>query len=258
MHPLFLFRKNMVLINRKRGRCMNKIIKILLTILIVVSLFSGCTTNCAADIAQNAISVISENFDKTTETSAEATSAYIEKNNNVPNFTKSEKETQKSFEKYGELDSLKRCTQAFVCAGPETLPKEKRKDISRVHPTGWNQKRYDFIDGAALYNRCHLVAYCLTEQNANKKNLITGTRYLNTEGMLPFESKVVEYIEKTQNHVLYRVTPDFKDNELVARGVQIEAWSVEDSGNGISFNVYCYNIQPGVIINYNDGSSEAK
>lgn len=236
---------------------MKKIVKILSVVLIVVSLFSGCATNCATDVAQNAISVISENFDKTSETSTEVTAAYVEKNNNVPNFIKTEKQTKKSFEKYGELDSLKRCTQAFVCAGPETLPTEKRKDISRVHPTGWNQKRYDFIDGNALYNRCHLVAYCLTGQNANKKNLITGTRYLNTEGMLPFETKVVEYIEKTQNHVLYRVTPDFKGDELVARGVQIEAWSVEDDGKGISFNVYCYNIQPGVIINYNDGSSEA-
>ncbi len=161
----------------------------------------------------------------------------------------------KSFENYGDLDSLGRCTVAFACIGQDIMPTEKRGDISSIKPTGWKSTKYDIVDGKYLYNRCHLIGYQLTAENANEKNLITGTRFMNVDGMLPFENKVAEYVENTNNHVLYRVTPIFKDKNLVASGVQIEAKSVEDNGKGISFNVYVYNNQPGITIDYLTGKS---
>ncbi len=181
--------------------------------------------------------------------------AYAVINNNNPSFTSAEKKMRNSFEQYSSLDSLKRCGVAFALIGKDIMPTGERGEIGQVKPSGWKTARYDFVDGKYLYNRCHLIGWQLTGENANEKNLITGTRYMNVDGMLPFENMVDDYIEETGNHVLYRVTPVFKGNELVARGVQIEAYSVEDNGNGICFNVYCFNVQPGVKIDYKTGFS---
>ena len=181
---------------------------------------------------------------------------YVTVNNNIPVFSDSDMMT-KSFETYGSLDSLGRCTTAFANVGKDTMPTEKRGSIGSVKPTGWHTIKYDCVDGKYLYNRCHLIGYQLTAENANKKNLITGTRYLNVDGMLPFENMVADYIKETGNHVLYRVKPIFEGNNLLASGVQMEAKSVEDNGDGILFNVYCFNAQPGVRINYATGDSQA-
>ena len=186
---------------------------------------------------------------------AYSSSPYVTVNDNVPQFTTSQMKTTESFETYTELDSLGRCGTAFACIGKDIMPTGERGEIGQVKPSGWKTVKYDIVDGKYLYNRCHLIGWQLTGENANNKNLITGTRYMNVDGMLPFENMVDDYIEETRNHVLYRVTPIFKDNELVARGVQIEAYSVEDDGDGICFNVYCYNVQPGVKIDYETGES---
>lgn len=183
--------------------------------------------------------------------------AYVEINNNVPYFTQSEYTTQ-AFENYSELDKLGRCGTAYACVCTETMPTEKRTSIGQVKPTGWQTEKYDIVDGKYLYNRCHLIGFQLTGENANNKNLITGTRYLNVDGMLPFENMVADYVKETKNHVLYRVTPVFDNDNLVARGVEMEAFSVEDNGDGISFNIYAYNEQPGIIIDYATGESRLK
>ena len=180
--------------------------------------------------------------------------AYVELNDNVPSFSKNDM-TTKAFEKYSELDDLGRCGAAYANVCRETMPTEERGNIGMIKPSGWHTVKYDNVDGKYLYNRCHLIGYQLTAEIANEKNLITGTRYLNIEGMLPFENMVADYIDETNNHVLYRVTPIFKDDNLLASGVQMEAYSVEDKGKGVSFNVYCYNVQPGIEINYSDGTS---
>lgn len=178
---------------------------------------------------------------------------------NKPYFTKKEKENTKSFENYHKLDKFGRCCVAYANVSPETMPSEDRGVIGSVKPSGWHTVKYNgVIDGNYLYNRCHLIAYCLTAENANKKNLITGTRYLNIEGMLPYETMVAKYVEKTGNHVLYRVTPIFKGNNLLASGVLMEGYSVEDKGKGICFCVYAYNVQPGIKIDYKTGESELK
>ena len=179
---------------------------------------------------------------------------YVIVNNNEPQFTKNEI-TNKSFEYYSDLDALNRCGYAFACIGRDIMPDDERSSIGQVKPTGWQTIKYDFVDGKYLYNRCHLIGYQLTGENANIRNLITGTRFLNVEGMLPFENMVADYVKETGNHVMYRVTPVFANNELVARGIQMEALSVEDDGYGISFNVYVYNNQPGVVIDYATGES---
>lgn len=176
---------------------------------------------------------------------------------NVPDFTEEEKSCTDAFEYYGDLDTLGRCTVTFANVCPQTQPTEKRGTIGQVRPSGWHTVKYnDLIDGNYLYNRCHLIGYQLTGENANVSNLITGTRYLNVEGMLPFEDMVDDYVDETENHVLYRVTPIFKGDELVARGVRMEAWSVEDAGTGICFDVFCYNVQPGIVIDYATGDSQ--
>ncbi len=180
--------------------------------------------------------------------------SYVVVNNNVPGFSKAD-QTSVYFEKYTVLDSLGRCGVAFGCLGRETMPTEERGPIGSVKPSGWKTVKYDFVDVKYLYNRCHLIGFQLSAENANTRNLITGTRYMNVQGMLPFENMVADYIKETGNHVLYRVTPVFKGSELVCRGVQIEAFSVEDNGDGVCFNVYCYNNQPGVIIDYATGGS---
>lgn len=171
---------------------------------------------------------------------------------NEPTFT-SDEATTDSFEYYGPLDSLGRCTVAYACLGPETLATEERGNISEIHPSGWQPGSYDFVDGERLYNRCHLIAHQLSGENANERNLITGTRYMNTEGMLSFEEMVGDYIRQTGNHVLYCVVPVFEGDELVARGVRMEARSMEDGGAGINYNLYAYNVQPGVEIDYETG-----
>lgn len=181
---------------------------------------------------------------------------YVVINGNKP-FFKTDELMAQSFESYGNLDNLGRCTAAKASVSQDTMPEEKRGRIGNIKPTGWHTIRYSFINGRYLYNRCHLIGYQLTGENANPKNLITGTRYLNVDGMLPFENMVADYVKETGNHVLYRVTPVFKGNELVARGVLMEAESVEDHGEGIMFNVYCYNNQPGVDIDYATGESQA-
>lgn len=181
-------------------------------------------------------------------------SPYIAINDNQPLFSEDDYTTE-AFEEYAELDYLGRCGVTFACVGIEIMPTEKRGDIGMVKPTGWVTSKYDFVDGRYLYNRCHLIGYQLTGENANTSNLITGTRYMNTEGMLPFENMIADYVKETENHVLYRVTPIFEGENLVANGVQMEAWSVEDDGDGICFNVYCYNVQPGVVIDYATGEN---
>ena len=184
-------------------------------------------------------------------------SAYCEMNGNVPAFGDDELVTD-AFENYSDLDSLGRCGVAYVNICKEIMPTEERGAIGMVKPSGWHTVKYnDRIDGNYLYNRCHLIGYQLAGENANEKNLITGTRYLNVTGMLPFENEVADYVESTGNHVLYRVTPIFDGDNLVASGVQMEAESVEDKGAGVSFNVYVYNVQPGVLIDYATGDSEA-
>lgn len=179
---------------------------------------------------------------------------YVVINDNDPDFTDADMTTT-SFESYGELDGLGRCTTAFANIGKDLMPAEKRGPIGEVKPTGWQTAKYDNVDGKYLYNRCHLIGYQLTGENANAKNLITGTRYLNVDGMLPFENMVADYIKETNNHVLYRVTPVFSGDNLVASGVHMEAESVEDNGDGILFNVYCFNAQPGIAIDYATGNS---
>jgi DNA-entry nuclease len=182
--------------------------------------------------------------------------AYVVLEDNQPDFSDSDKQLTDPFEYYSELDSLGRCGQAYANICKELQPTEARGEIGQVKPSGWHTVKYnDLIDGNYLYNRCHLIGYQLAGENANEKNLITGTRYLNVVGMLPFEDKVDDYVDSTGNHVLYRVTPIFEGTNLVASGVQMEAWSVEDNGKGICFNVYCYNVQPGIAIDYATGDS---
>ena len=179
---------------------------------------------------------------------------YTVVNGNVPEFAESEI-TPYSFEYYSELDYLGRCGTAFACIGEDLMPTAERGAIGQIKPSGWNLVKYDIVEGKYLYNRCHLIGYQLSGENANKNNLITGTRYFNTEGMLPFENMVADYVRETKNHVMYRVTPVFEGKNLVAKGVKMEALSVEDAGKGISFNVFVNNIQPGIIIDYSDGTS---
>ena len=179
---------------------------------------------------------------------------YVELNNNMPAFDESDL-NQDSFEYYSELDDLGRCQVVYANLSQDLMPTSKRGDIYHIKPTGWQSIRYDFIEGESLYNRCHLIAHSLAGENDNEKNLITGTRYMNAEGMLPFEEMMVDYIEETNNHVLYRVTPVFVEDELVARGVIMEAYSIEDEGEGICFNVFCYNVQPEFVINYDSGTA---
>lgn len=183
--------------------------------------------------------------------------AFIYLNENVPQFTDEEKACTDAFEEYSELDSLGRCGVAFANICEEIMPTEERGEIGSIQPTGWHTVKYpDLIEDVYLYNRSHLIAYSLAGENANELNLITGTRYLNQETMQIFELKVLDYVRSTKNHVLYRVTPDFEGDNLLASGVQMEAWSVEDGGEGICFNVYCYNVQPGIKIDYATGDSE--
>lgn len=179
---------------------------------------------------------------------------YVEINGNRPDFSQEDRNTE-AFEAYSSLDSLGRCGTAFANVGQELMPRGERENISQIHPTGWQHVEYDFVDGESLYNRCHLIAHQLTGENANERNLITGTRYMNTEGMLPFEEMVGDYVREEDGHVLYRVTPVFEGSDLVARGVEMEGYSVEDQGESVSFHIFAYNVQPGVEIDYATGDN---
>ena len=179
---------------------------------------------------------------------------YVAVNGNVP-FFMPEEITDESYEYYSELDELGRCGVTMACIGIDIMPTEERGEIGSVKPTGWQSVKYDIVDGKYLYNRCHLIGFQLAGENANKRNLITGTRYLNIEGMLPFENLVADYVQETKNHVLYRVTPIFEGDNLVAHGVLMEGYSVEDEGEGVCFCVYAYNAQPGIHIDYKTGNS---
>ena len=179
---------------------------------------------------------------------------YVIINNNIPNFEEADYQTN-SFEQYSELDSLGRCGVAMANIGRDLMPTEERGSIGMIKPSGWHTVKYDIVDGKYLYNRCHLIGYQLTGENANEENLITCTRYMNTVGMLEFENQVAEYVKETNNHVLYRVTPIFEGNNLLAKGVVMEAYSVEDKGEGIQFHVFVYNVQEGIAIDYQTGES---
>lgn len=180
--------------------------------------------------------------------------SYVELSENIPEFSEDEI-TDESFETYSNLDYLGRCGIAFACIGQDIMPTEERESIGQVKPSGWQLVKYDNVDGKYLYNRCHLIGYQLAGENANEKNLITGTRFMNVEGMLPFENLVADYVKETNNHVMYRVTPVFEAENLLAKGVKMEALSVEDNGEGVCFNVFVFNVQPGIKINYADGTS---
>jgi DNA-entry nuclease len=263
-----------------------KIFGMIMAILVLVTSFAACGNSEAGDaltttennafeyVSDDALEDIDDSQDSEAEASPEAYkpvgngflgvnvdeipafsgSPYVAINDNVPSFS-SKEITAKSYEQYSALDSLGRCSVVIACLGEDIMPTEERGSIGQVKPSGWHTVKYDFVDGKYLYNRCHLIGFQLSGENANTKNLITGTRYMNVQGMLPFENMVADYIKETNNHVMYRVTPIFEGDELVARGVQIEAYSVEDEGDGICFNVYCYNVQPGVEIDYLTGES---
>ena len=242
----------------------------LISLLLVLLILSACggsyetETTVSVESTQNIITTETTTLPITTEENTEIISensipdysdkAYVILNNNKPEFTESEI-TTKAFEKYSELDNLSRCGVAFACLGIETMPTEERGEIGMIKPSGWQLKKYDCVDGKYLYNRCHLIGFQLSGENANDRNLITGTRYLNIEGMLPFENQVADYIEETCNHVMYRVTPIFEGDNLLCKGVKMEAYSVEDNGKGISFNVFCYNVQPSIKIDYETGEN---
>ena len=219
-----------------------------LLIVLILSLLVGCSST-EANISLDDIPEFSGK-------------AYVAVNNNVPFFTE-EDITSEAFEEYSKLDPLGRCGAAFACIGIEIMPTEDREEIGSVTPSGWkynkvsNNNQYDFVDGGYIYNRCHLIGFQLAGENANEKNLITGTRYLNIEGMLPFENQVAAYVKATEKHVLLRVTPIYESENLVASGVLMEGYSVEDKGAGIEFCVYAYNVQPGVVINYFTGQNAA-
>ncbi len=235
-----------------------KSIEKILAVLISLVLLVGCSahsSNFFNDLDVTAKSTTSSTF-TLDEIPNYSDSPYVEINNNIPDFNSEQKTSTKSYEKYGKLDSLGRCTYAISCVGKDLMPTEERGAIGSVKPTGWQIAKYDFIDGKYLYNRCHLIGYQLTGENATECNLITGTRYLNIDGMLPFENDIADYIDITNNHVLYEVTPIFKGNNLVANGVHMQAYSVEDEGKGICFNIYCYNVQPGVDIDYVTGDNK--
>ena len=245
----------------------------LLAILLVVLLCTACGGNTETAVTEtttefftepsttNEIIEIVTDTETTTENIVSVNNipeysgkAYITLNNNNPEFSDNEI-TTKAFERYSTLDSHGRCGVAFACLGRETMPTEERGEIGMIKPSGWHLKKYDCVDGKYLYNRCHLIGFQLSAENANDKNLITGTRYLNIQGMLPFENMVADYIEGTNNHVMYRVTPIFEGENLLCKGVKMEGYSVEDKGKGVCFNVFCYNAQPSVKIDYETGES---
>ena len=249
---------------RKKSRTVKSIFSI---ILIVVALaFGGSKYASANNLHSFLPSIFKQKKEPVFSTIEEATKniyasdyngkAFITVNNNIPFFSEDDLKS-KEFEEYGSLDYLGRCSYAYANIGPSMMSTEKRSSIGMVKPSGWHTIKYDFIDQKFLYNRCHLIGYQLTGENANPNNLITGTRYMNIDGMQSFENNIARYIKETGNHVLYRVTPIFKGSNLLAEGVLMEAKSIEDNGNGIEFCTFAYNVQPGVTIDYTNGDSYA-
>ncbi len=253
-------------------------IGLLVFILVLMTSLTSCSILAGRDAGDNSDYVVLEDIP---DWDGDEGHPYIEINGNVPEFEENEiswaeqaagsdvirsdaedtdsgaSDPDTEYEVFGSMDKLGRCGSAVACVGRETMPEGERGSIGMVKPSGWQLDKYDFIDnGGYLYNRCHLIGWQLTGQNEEERNLITGTRYMNTAGMLPFENEVAEYVRSTGNHVLYRVTPIFKGKELLARGVEMEAYSLEDDGAGVSFNVYCYNVQPGVSIDYKTGENK--
>ncbi|MBR6772240.1 MAG: DNA/RNA non-specific endonuclease [Clostridia bacterium] len=248
-----------------------RIFGILLTLAVILSLFSGCgieivfeetTAKAPFSTEQTSASTPKSQTEQTTSVFVDPSvslpeysgAPYVAVNGNVPDF-KDEQLITTSYEYYSELDYLGRCGYTEACIGRDIMPTEDRGNISHVKPTGWHSVQYDNVDGKSLYNRCHLIGFQLTGENANVGNLITGTRYMNVDGMLPFEDLIADYVKETGNHVLYRVTPVFVGEELVARGVIMEGYSVEDEGEGVCFNVFAFNVQPGIEIDYQTGES---
>ena len=242
---------------------MKKLLALLLSFLLLFTL-TACEEEDVELAMDVAIAVLEELEEEARTEGASADSveeippfsgeAYIAINGNVPFFVE-EALTTESYEEYAELDELGRCGVTEACIGIDIMPTEDRGDIGSVKPSGWKSVKYDIVEGKYLYNRCHLIGFQLAGENANKRNLITGTRYLNIEGMLPFENLVADYVQETENHVMYRVTPIFEGDDLVAQGVVMEGWSVEDEGEGVCFCVFAYNAQPGIVIDYATGDS---
>lgn len=222
-----------------------KLTALILSIVLLVAVLSGCKPIISLDDIPDY-----------------SGSAFVEINGGDP-FFESNEITDRAFESYSELDALGRCGVALACIGIEIMPTEERGDIASVTPTGWeyggisNNNTYDFVEDNYVYNRCHLIGFQLAGENDNEKNLITGTRYMNIKGMLPFENEVADYVEESGNHVMYRVTPIYMGLDYVARGVLMEAYSVEDNGRGVKFCIYAYNVQPGVTIDYFTGVNVA-
>ena len=252
-------------IKRLCKKNMKKTTLLFLTLVVALSvMFTGCTELDEVIGALESIVSEVESEENTVSNSISAEGLenvpkfsgepYAIINDNIPSFTEDDYTTS-SFEIYSELDSLGRCGVAYACIGQDIMPTEEREGIGQIKPSGWQTVKYDCVSGKYLYNRCHLIGFQLAGENANEKNLITGTRYLNVDGMLPFEDMVADYVKETNNHVLYRVTPIYEGSNLVANGVLMEAYSVEDNGDGICFSVYVYNCQPGVMIDYATGNS---
>ena len=240
---------------KKRKNKQNSIYFIVaLIIFLIVGVYEGKIVFQPIEDNSNVVNQVSYDLASIPEYS---NANYVVLNNNEPNFTESDYTTD-SFERYSELDSLGRAKVAYANIGVDLMPTEERGSIGQVKPSGWHLVKYDIVNGKYLYNRCHLIGFQLTGENANEKNLITCTRQMNTVGMLEFENKVANYIKSTNNHVLYRVTPIYKDDNLLASGVVMEAYSVEDSGEGIKFNIFVYNVQDGIDIDYKTGDSKLK
>ena len=233
-----------------------KVISLLFCIIIAVVYYTATVNESYGETRDIPVIDCGTQFDYSMIPEFDGETPYVIINDNKPYYEDDISSMENSFEEYGRLDGRGRCTTVIANIGKDLMPTEERGSIGSVKPTGWQVSKYDFVDGKYLYNRCHLIGFQLTGENANKQNLITGTRYMNVEGMLPFEEMVADYIKETGNHVLYRVTPIFVGNELVARGVVMEAMSVEDDGEGICYNVFCYNNQPGVVIDYETGDNE--
>ena len=223
-------------------------------LLLLALLFGGCSY-VQSGLDTQAVQENTQKSYESTDIPAYAGNSFVILDDNKPAFSKQDRERTDAFETYSDLDELGRCGVAYANICKELMPTEERGAIGMVKPTGWHTVKYDNVEGKYLYNRCHLIGYQLAGENANEKNLITGTRYLNVTGMLKFEDQVADYVKATDHHVLYRVTPVFEEDNLVATGVEMEAYSVEDCGKGVSFHVFVYNIQPGITIDYATGES---
>lgn len=239
---------------RRKNKQSNIYFIVALIIFLIVGVYEGKIVFQPIEDNSNVVNQVSYDLASIPEYS---NANYVVLNNNEPNFTESDYTTD-SFERYSELDSLGRAKVAYANIVVDLMPTEERGSIGQVKPSGWHLVKYDIVNGKYLYNRCHLIGFQLTGENANEKNLITCTRQMNTVGMLEFENKVANYIKSTNNHVLYRVTPIYKDDNLLASGVVMEAYSVEDSGEGIKFNIFVYNVQDGIDIDYKTGDSKLK